>query len=207
MRYDYKKNIMEDVENYITLEEQDAVDLLIKKDLSFYDFGSYLKDVLWTADDVTGNGSKSYTYDRAKAEENLTGNLHLYAAAATEFGTGRDAILDDMENPEAMDVAIRCFLLDDCINQVVSELKNTVNIIHDSSPQTFEKDLKEVMKSPVFKNDVLNACQKLLLNFNDEEKQKIKETVFRNCNDEKKMRTRLNSLINKSQKKEIERSL
>ena len=83
-----------------------------------------LNDILWTADSVTGNGSGSYFFSRAKACEMVTENGMDYLSDAVEEGflTCEDVgkyVLDD--NWEALDVTIRCYLLGQAIAEALDE--------------------------------------------------------------------------------------
>ena len=105
--YDYHQAILEDVIEYI----RDEVDAGEYEDRDALE--EALNDELWTVDSVTGNGSGSYTFDRAKAREYVTGNLDLVQEMASDFGVdhaelGKHFVEDDWE---WFDVSIRCNLL------------------------------------------------------------------------------------------------
>lgn len=105
--YDYHQAILEDVIEYI----RDEVDASEYEDRDALE--EALNDELWTVDSVTGNGSGSYTFDRAKAREYVTGNLGLVQDMASNFGIdaaelGKHFMADDWE---WFDVSIRCNLL------------------------------------------------------------------------------------------------
>ena len=120
MKYDYIKEMKEDVKNYI--EEN--------KDNESYDFNNreelerLLFDDLWVDDSVTGNGSGSYTFNRYQAEENISHNMDLLKDACKEF---EDDPFRLLENPEVADVTIRCYLLSQVISEVLDELENDKN--------------------------------------------------------------------------------
>ncbi|MCM1222865.1 MAG: hypothetical protein NC548_51245 [Lachnospiraceae bacterium] len=80
----------------------------------------YLNEHLWNNDSVTGNGSGSYTFNAWSAEENLCHNLDLLVQVFDEWGT--DNGIHELDSPESCDVAIRCFLLSDAINEALDEL-------------------------------------------------------------------------------------
>lgn len=115
MKYDYIKEMLEDVKNYI--EEN--------KDNESYNFNNreeleeLLHDDLWIDDSVTGNGSGSYTFNRYQAEENISHNMNLLKEACQEFGYDPFELL---ENPEKADVIIRCYLLGQVISMVLDEM-------------------------------------------------------------------------------------
>lgn len=83
---------------------------------------SGLYEELFVADSVTGNGSGSYTFSSAAAEENIAGSTQLLGEAMSEFCSGPDLL---EQGAEACDVTIRCYLLgqllDDCIDQYNEE--------------------------------------------------------------------------------------
>lgn len=120
MKYNYLENIKEDVKEYI--EEN--------KENESYDFDNIeeLKELLyedlWIDDNVTGNGSGSYTFSTYQAEENISHNMDLLKKACEEFGA--DAF-EMLENPEKADIAIRCYLLRQAIDEVVEEMTKEKN--------------------------------------------------------------------------------
>ena len=111
-RYDYREHVLEDVRDYITnhytreelKELADDLDELCEK----------LHDEMWTADSVTGNGSGSYTFNAWQAEEYLCHNLDLIQEVGKEFGGL------DLTSPESCDVSIRCYLLGECISEILN---------------------------------------------------------------------------------------
>lgn len=105
--YDYHQAVLEDVIEAIWQEEP------WKECNDRDELSDKLNDELWTVDSVTGNGSGSYTFSRAKAEEFLRGNADLIQEMASEFGMddgeiGRRFMASDWE---WFDVSIRCYLL------------------------------------------------------------------------------------------------
>lgn len=87
-------------------------------------FKEILHDDLFSEDSVTGNGSGSYTMNRAKAEENVNNNWDLFSEALNNFNDSFDNyIYGDTLNFEKIDVVIRCYLLRDAVNIVIDELK------------------------------------------------------------------------------------
>ena len=107
-KYNYKENIKEDIKNYIkenfnNLEEVDKESLY---------------DDLFVDDSITGKASNSYYCNAWKAEEALCHNMDLLKEACEEF-----SCTPDLENPEACDVTIRCYLLSECMHDALEELK------------------------------------------------------------------------------------
>ena len=78
-------------------------------------------DWLWTADEVTGNGSGSYTFSTWKAEENLCHNMDELEDACDEFG--QDIGEAVKQGAEYCDVTIRCYLLGQAISAAIDELE------------------------------------------------------------------------------------
>ena len=78
-------------------------------------------DCLWTADEVTGNGSGSYTFSTWKAEENLCHNMDELEEACNEFG--QDIGEAVKQGAEYCDVTIRCYLLGQAISAALDELE------------------------------------------------------------------------------------
>lgn len=84
-----------------------------------------LYDAMWVDDNITGNASGSYTFNTVAAMENLTYNLDLLQEAIEEFGGNMDVLKD---GAEACDVTIRCYVLSECLNDV---LTTEIDNIHD----------------------------------------------------------------------------
>lgn len=121
--YDYLENVKEDVKEYLknnydveTVEEIEEID----KD--------NLYDELFIEDSVTGNASGSYTFSIYQAEENICHNLDLLKEALEAFCSN----LNYLENPEACDVTIRCYLLGDAIEEAIEELKEEIEEIEEA---------------------------------------------------------------------------
>ena len=112
--YNYRESICEDIRCYIVnnIRVRDFEDRA--------ELEEHLNDELWTEDSVTGNASGSYTFSTWQAEENLCHNLDLLSDALSELGGD----LRVLENPEAADVTIRCYLLSECIATVLDELED-----------------------------------------------------------------------------------
>ena len=108
-RYNYRKAIKADIREW--LEENFNMDEL-KEELKD-DFDGVMHDLydeLIGEDSITGNASGSYTCDCWQAEENLCHNLDLLSEAYSECGGH-----PDLSSPETCDVAIRCYVLGDCL--------------------------------------------------------------------------------------------
>jgi len=118
--YDYHQAILEDVIEYI----RDEVDASEYEDRDALE--EALNDELWTVDSVTGNGSGSYTFDRAKAREYVTGNLDLVQEMASDFCVDNAELGKHFaENDwEWFDVSIRCNLLSWAIGYALDWLES-----------------------------------------------------------------------------------
>lgn len=78
-------------------------------------------DLLWIDDNVTGNGSGSYTFNTWQAEENLCHNMDELEEACNEFG--QDIGEAVKQGAEYCDVTIRCYLLGQAISAALDELE------------------------------------------------------------------------------------
>ena len=113
-KYDYMAAVENDIRAY--LEENNIVITSENKEEMFEE----LSERLWVCDSVTGNASGSYTFSRWKAEEYLCHNIDLLAEACEEFGSNIDILKD---GAEACDVTIRCYLLSECLNNVLDDVE------------------------------------------------------------------------------------
>ena len=114
MQYNYREAVKSDILDYIN----NNIDFKDFNDLD--ELEEYLNEKLWVEDSVTGNGSGSYYCNSYAAEEAICHNLDLLGEALDEFG-GSCNILKD--GAEAADVTIRCYLLSECIAEVLEEIK------------------------------------------------------------------------------------
>lgn len=117
MTYNYEMNVKADVKEWIM---DNMTEESIKAYGSRYDLEEYLQDTLWAEDSVTGNASGSYTFSTYEAEENLCHNLDLLGEALSEFGCGLEYPME--KGPEACDVTIRCYLLNQAIGEALDEM-------------------------------------------------------------------------------------
>lgn len=115
--YNYFKEETEDVRNYI----ENEIDFSEFEDLE--ELEQNLNDTLWTEDSVTGNASGSYTFNRVQASLYVLDNMDLLEEAVEEFGIDSADIESHFlaEDWEWMDVTIRCYILSQCIAEVLEE--------------------------------------------------------------------------------------
>lgn len=117
-KYDYREAVKADIREW--LNENRGMDEL-KDDLTADGWNVFrnLYDELFCEGSITGNASGSYTCDRWQAEENICHNWGLLNNAQQFYGNR-----PDLSNPEACDVTIRVYLLNDCLYEVLEEIKN-----------------------------------------------------------------------------------
>lgn len=113
-RYDYYGAVEHDVLDYIH-ENLSSGDWQNDRD----GLEEHLSEILWAEDSVTGNASGSYWCNAWKAEEALCHNWGLLREALGEFGSE-----PDLNDPEAMDVTIRCYVLSESISLVLDYLES-----------------------------------------------------------------------------------
>lgn len=116
-RYDYYREV-----------KNDAIDEIIER---VYWNADYLEnsndeiyDDLWINDSVTGNASGSYTFNTWAAEEYICHNMDLLGEALSDFGCGADYITE--HGAEACDVAIRCWVLGQVIDEAIDEAREII---------------------------------------------------------------------------------
>lgn len=114
-KYDYRVALKNDIRDYIA-ENINLADYADNEELQ-----GYLQDTLWAEDSVTGNASGSYTLSTYQAEENIAHNWDLLQEALEDFGQSDISVLE--KGAEWADVTIRCYLLSECIAEVLEEVK------------------------------------------------------------------------------------
>lgn len=118
--YDYREAMTEDVKEWIK-ENIDLTEWTEDRE----GLEQQLNDDLWTADSVTGNGSRSYTFNRVQASLYVLDNMDLLQEAIEEFATDPATVGDKFisEDWEWFDVTIRCYLLGSVISDVLDEME------------------------------------------------------------------------------------
>ena len=119
--YNYEDTVREDIREYI-LENIDQYHYSDRDDLE-----SQLNDDFWTEDSVTGNGSGSYTFDRAKAKEYLFGDpkaVDYVKDLCDEYGLEASTVGEHFmeEDWEYFDVSIRCYIMGWILGEVLDEI-------------------------------------------------------------------------------------
>ena len=114
-KYNYLENVTNDAKTAI-LENMDMWEWHNREELE-----ENANDWLWTADEVTGNASGSYTFSTWQAEENLCHNMDELEDACNEFV--QDIGEAVKQGAEYCDVTIRCYLLGQAISAALDELE------------------------------------------------------------------------------------
>lgn len=122
-RYDYREAIKKDIRKFIKVNMWYT--LIPSKDKD--ELYMYLFDAMWAEDSVTGNRSGSYYCNAWKAEEAICHNVDLYQEACEEFGISRTPF----KGAEAADVTIRCYLLGECLAEVLDEIYESEDKDHE----------------------------------------------------------------------------
>lgn len=121
MMYNYSEAIKEDIRNY--LDNDFDWNTVTENEMDTDDIKEQLNDDLWINDSVTGNASGSYTFNSYKAGEYVKENIDLCREMLNEFCIDADTVAEKFLNEdwEYFDVSIRCYLLNQCIDEVVDE--------------------------------------------------------------------------------------
>ena len=120
-KYNYLENVTADAKTAI-LENMDMWEWHNREELE-----ENANDWLWAADEVTGNASGSYTFNREAAKEYVTRSddgMDTLRDAVREFDCEHEAFTAFLEeNWEYLDVTIRCYLLEQAISAAIDELE------------------------------------------------------------------------------------
>ena len=122
----YLDQITEDIREYI--EDNYTTEELTEKMEDRDSFEEELNDDLWIDDSVTGNGSGSYTFSRAKAQEYVLNDIDTVQEALREFCVEADTIAKKFleSDWEYFDVTARCYVLGMGISEVLDEIEAKV---------------------------------------------------------------------------------
>ena len=126
MMYDYNEAIKDDIRNY--LDNDFDWDTVRENEMDADELKEQLNDELWINDSVTGNASGSYTFNSYKAGEYVKENIDLCREMVNEFCIDADTVAEKFldEDWEYFDVSIRCYLLSQCIDEVVDEYTDRI---------------------------------------------------------------------------------
>lgn len=116
-RYDYYREVKNDAIDEIIECVKWNADYLENSNDEIY-------DDLWIDDSVTGNASGSYTVNTWTAEEYICHNMDLLGEALADFGYDADYITE--HGAEACDVAIRCWVLGQVIDEAIDEAREII---------------------------------------------------------------------------------
>lgn len=123
MMYDYCESLMDDVRDWISENDEDVK---AHYDGDIDELYEWLEEELWNCDSVTGNGSGSYTFNRAKAKEyvisddGISNLKDMTDEGYIEYDTIGEKMVD--EDWEYLDVSIRCYKVSDAIHRVLDDL-------------------------------------------------------------------------------------
>lgn len=119
--YNYREAVKEDVKNWMDENHKPGAS---REEEFDYDT---VFEACWVADEVTGNGSGSYTFSRLEARRNFfeddDSDDYIYRMCDEGFSTqeeiGNHISTGDWE---WVDVLIRCYLLGEVVQEVIDEL-------------------------------------------------------------------------------------
>lgn len=114
--YNYIEAVTADAAEYIrdNYTAEEIAEAMTDRD----EFAERLNDEMWIADEVTGNGSGSYTFDRAQAREYVLADIETVQEALREFCVEADTIAKKFleSDWEYFDVTARCYVLGQAID-------------------------------------------------------------------------------------------
>lgn len=116
LKEDYIEELENDIKDVISIEfEEDEL-----KEMSESDFREKIESLeLYNRDDVTGNASGSYEFNAWKAEENI---CHMWDEIQDMIDDGFITINSFQYGAEGIDVALRCYFLNEALEIVISEM-------------------------------------------------------------------------------------
>ena len=119
--YSYKETVKADVREWMDDHRDDF------EGLDRHDVFEVVYDSCWVADEVTGNASGSYTFSRYESRRNFfeddDSDEYISQMIEDGFMSAEDVGKAVSEsNWEYLDVSIRCWLLSDCITEILDEM-------------------------------------------------------------------------------------
>lgn len=138
MMYNYNEAIKNDIRFY--LDHDFDWTAARENEINADELKEQLGDELWINDSVTGNASGSYTFNSYKAMEYVLDNMELVNDMVHEFGIGAETVAEKFLNEdwEYFDVSIRCYLLNQCIDDVVGEYAGKIDALQREEAYTVE---------------------------------------------------------------------
>ena len=118
LKEDYIEELENGIKDAISIEfEEDEL-----KEMSESDFREKIELLdLYNRDDVTGNASGSYECNSWKAEENI---CHMWSEIQDMIEEGFITIDGFQYGAEGIDVALRCYFLNEALENVISEMES-----------------------------------------------------------------------------------
>ena len=112
---DYIEELENDIKDAISIEFEESE----IEEMSEDDFRNQIELLdLYNRDDVTGNASGSYTFNAWEAEENI---CHMWDEIQDMLDDGFITIDSFQYGAEGIDVALRCYFLNEALENVISE--------------------------------------------------------------------------------------
>ena len=106
----------------------DAIERMDEMDINDQDDFDDVFDEIYNDDSVTGNMSGSYTFNREQARDNVSDAIWNHDIVTLLHGY--NVIVDDYleeDNPEGLDVCIRCAMLDTIYEELKDHFEELVN--------------------------------------------------------------------------------
>ena len=120
-KYDYPAEVTKDIEHWLRQNNFDLSQFENRDEAA-----EYLHDELWTEDSITGNGGNYY--DSAyKCGEYLCHNLDILLEALLDYDLISHDLyrrIDVKEFSQWADCAVRCYLLENAIENALIKLEN-----------------------------------------------------------------------------------
>lgn len=115
LRNDYVEQLQDDIKGVISVEFEESE----LQEMSESDFREKIELLdLYNSDNVTGNASGSYEFNTWKAEENI---CHMWNEIQDMISEGFITMDTFQYGAEGVDVALRCYFLEEALENVISE--------------------------------------------------------------------------------------